>query len=1331
MFLSTVRTRHLIDATNIQTDGQQECDDDKSDFGFLSDGKLLNTAFTRAQSLVVVVGDPVALCAVGECTNVWRLYLKHCQNMGSLYPPNHTLESIKQQVLELMNSPSKGKLLQAVNQRSQQSVPLAVQPVEQKPAMMDYRAAAINEPSISRVMQQVRPSSGSHAVRSADVEQQLGPVKLEVPLPFRNGSLQPSSLAAGPSPIRAPLSIPGRSIPPAPLRLPLQRKQETYFSVGDQFTVDAEEVLKQLAKLAKDGGKTVGAVGLKTNEEIQPELITVRVQNGHVVVDYGQGADMSIEASSIQYSKDQLEQLVRFNPGKYMPCRIKFEKDHVYAEVLDTRSQTSIITIEKKVDCGGAIYNDEAVVEVVTVGKEHVSGRVVGVLRRVVDLEKSIVCSVEAGDAGVFIPVNSDLPPLHNITPSALESNIDRNVSVYKFTTTKQIRFDHMESVKGCSEDKLFVVKFLKWDSSVQLHLCVVIGILPSGIDITTGMSILDIVHHVVYDHLPESNLEVEHTCHQAYQLDAEVYQSRVDLRTRWCFTIDNQLAEDTDNAFSIDEIGDGSYQIGVHVSDISYFVPKDSSVDTEARNRGLTMYHQGGEPAYMLPRRLSTELCSLKPDQDKVVVSVLMAVQPTGEVKQVSVQKSIINIKQKFTFQEADVVLQDPLAHEDYLKSCVLVLYEISRMWKKNRLGNASFCQYLQPEEKLSPLSHQLVSEMQIMMQYHVAQIILGKFPQVCPLYCQQPPSVNKLTVWKHEHAADAVNSMALTKPFLEGSATCKCKVACTCIGKFIRQSNLKVRDTIDVNSVIWDGLTQASDSGQFGFVQSLIVEAENHPQLAVAQHKLRSIENPSYSASSEDVIISKMHYSINLSPYTQCSKPNSRYMDLVVQRILVSCIDSSLCPYTMEEIQILCSKLKTVECQKKLFEEAVMSLHLGLALNARPLIVQPIVEAVTKEVIEVCFPYVSCMSKEQSSIPVNLLNPVSATELINGAVELKWQERIYSAPGFQSGIPSSNLGELNPDRFIYKIPAKDWQRLLMAVREEDVMMYQKLKAAVDFVGKKVINPATLGVFIDEVTSESKSLTGRLHRVSEFTLKVSPFQVLQVQLSSQIYHGLIAPVIQLVNITPNLDLCIEHHRHPERCFSDKSSASNISTNQKYTDLNTYLKCLEPAVNVEAAIRSVNEGNRIVIHGVTMIWRTEIAVYGNQRIAQFTLPLSYLKERWIKLLPGVQTSDLFDPSNSSLCQAFFADFVCVRYSNLGLPDDPTLNDEIAVIMNNGVPVKWVGHCIITSVKMDNNSLTFRMKLLQSSVPLPDVLSQSLGSQIPCTIELIERSCIDR
>ena len=105
VFISTVRTVHLTSKqqqrSQLEPDWMNGVDDDDvdgSDFGFLSDQRLLNTAMTRAQSLVGVVGDPIALCAIGNCMNVWRAYLKHCSQMHSILPQPFSFNDIKAQV---------------------------------------------------------------------------------------------------------------------------------------------------------------------------------------------------------------------------------------------------------------------------------------------------------------------------------------------------------------------------------------------------------------------------------------------------------------------------------------------------------------------------------------------------------------------------------------------------------------------------------------------------------------------------------------------------------------------------------------------------------------------------------------------------------------------------------------------------------------------------------------------------------------------------------------------------------------------------------------------------------------------------------------------------------------------------------------------------------------------------------------------------------------------------------------------------------------------------------------------------------------------------------
>jgi len=94
VLVSTVRSRHRV---------SQMADGVVGAFGFLSESQLVNTALTRAKSWLAVVGDPVALCSIGNCGTLWRTYLKHCQKADGIHPPDLSLDDIWQHSQSLTN----------------------------------------------------------------------------------------------------------------------------------------------------------------------------------------------------------------------------------------------------------------------------------------------------------------------------------------------------------------------------------------------------------------------------------------------------------------------------------------------------------------------------------------------------------------------------------------------------------------------------------------------------------------------------------------------------------------------------------------------------------------------------------------------------------------------------------------------------------------------------------------------------------------------------------------------------------------------------------------------------------------------------------------------------------------------------------------------------------------------------------------------------------------------------------------------------------------------------------------------------------------------------
>ncbi len=133
--------------------------------------------------------------------------------------------------------------------------------------------------------------------------------------------------------------------------------------------------------------------------------------------------------------------------------------------------------------------------------------------------------------------------------------------------------------------------------------------------------------------------------------------RGRLDLRNETVFTIDPLTAKDFDDAISVRKLEDGTYELGVHIADVSYYVKEDTYLDEEARNRGTSVYLLD-YVVPMLPHRISGDLASLRPGEDRLTVSVIMRIDEEGRVLKRSIRKSIIRSCARLTYGDAQRML-------------------------------------------------------------------------------------------------------------------------------------------------------------------------------------------------------------------------------------------------------------------------------------------------------------------------------------------------------------------------------------------------------------------------------------------------------------------------------------------------------------------------------------------------------------------------------------------------------------------------------------------------------------------------------------------------
>ena len=135
----------------------------------------------------------------------------------------------------------------------------------------------------------------------------------------------------------------------------------------------------------------------------------------------------------------------------------------------------------------------------------------------------------------------------------------------------------------------------------------------------------------------------------------------RLDLREELLFTIDGDDTKDIDDAISFEKTLDGNYNLGVHIADVTHYVKENTALDTAALERGTSIY-LADRVIPMLPHRLSSGICSLFPNVDRLALSCMMTVSPQGNVLKYEIAKTVINSKKRWTYNNVQTLLDTPL---------------------------------------------------------------------------------------------------------------------------------------------------------------------------------------------------------------------------------------------------------------------------------------------------------------------------------------------------------------------------------------------------------------------------------------------------------------------------------------------------------------------------------------------------------------------------------------------------------------------------------------------------------------------------------------------
>ncbi len=316
----------------------------------------------------------------------------------------------------------------------------------------------------------------------------------------------------------------------------------------------------------------------------------------------------------------------------------------------------------------------------------------------------------------------------------------------------------------------------------------------------------------------------------------------RVDLRARPIFTIDPVDAKDFDDAIHTVDLGDGTFEIGVHIADVSHYVPVGSALDAEAFLRATSVYLVD-RVIPMLPEHLSNRVCSLVPREDRLTFSCTMRVSADGELLSWTLAETVIHSHERFSYEAAQAILDGQADHpmaEDLFRA-----HRIAQTLTARRMAEGSV-DFEQPEVKIQldtnghavgvlrkerMPTNRLIEEFMLLANRAVALQHRSR-PFVYRVH--EPPDAKRIGA-----LAEYVKAFGYSLPHTEGAVSSR-----------------------DLSSLLQR--VHGTDEG-----------------LVITQAALRAMSKARYSARNAG------HFGLAFSHYAHFTSPIRRYPDLIVHRL------------------------------------------------------------------------------------------------------------------------------------------------------------------------------------------------------------------------------------------------------------------------------------------------------------------------------------------------------------------------------------------------------------------------------------------------------------
>jgi ribonuclease R len=371
-----------------------------------------------------------------------------------------------------------------------------------------------------------------------------------------------------------------------------------------------------------------------------------------------------------------------------------------------------------------------------------------------------------------------------------------------------------------------------------------------------------------------------------------EITDRREDLRDDYIITIDPRDAKDFDDAISVKKEGN-LYLLGVHIADVSAYVREDSRLDKEAMSRGCSTYLID-KVIPMLPHQLSSDLCSLKPGEDRYTMSVFVWIDKEGNVVKRRFAKSIINSKARLSYEDAQRIIDGQELEKDsvsifvgnsfeYIREFLLLARELAWILRERRERRGSLDFDLpEPVVELTPQGRVISISPSLRLETHrIIEEFMVKANETVAEFLEEQGMPAIFRVHEVPEESKIQNFLRVAEGILG------VKFSFNKIDKFALQKIVKT----------------AEEMGHGPIISYLL---------------LRSMKKAKYS------IQNIGHYGLSSDSYVHFTSPIRRYPDLVVHRLLKRAISKKKWTPTDDYMQKLDEIAKLSSQREEISEKA-----------------------------------------------------------------------------------------------------------------------------------------------------------------------------------------------------------------------------------------------------------------------------------------------------------------------------------------------------------------------------------------------------------------------